>query len=195
MKQQNSRCLVLNGDYSPICVVPWTKAISWHMKYADNQEYGVDIIDFYKDDYIVGANNKRFPIPAVVKTKQFFKINKAKVNFSRKNIFIRDNFTCQYCGDIFDHNELTYDHIIPKSMWNYKHGSPTTWTNITTACIDCNRRKGNRTPTQARMPLINLPYIPSKNIKYLPISRFLHKIREDIPSEWMLYLPESYNLV
>jgi hypothetical protein len=192
MKVQSSRCLVLNGDYSPICVVSWTKAISWHVKYSDNLEYGVDILDFYKDDYILGTNNKKFPIPAVVKTKQFFKINKCNVNFSRKNIFIRDNYTCQYCGYVFDHNQLTYDHVVPKSMWDHNNGSPTTWTNITTACIDCNRKKGNRTPSQARMPLLQLPYAPSKNIKYLPISRYLSKIREDIPEEWLIYLPKSY---
>lgn len=192
MNKQHSKCLVLNGDYTPICIVSWTKAISWHMKYENNPVYGIDILDFYKNDFIKGTNNKKYPIPAVVKIKQFVKINKYGVNFSRRNIFIRDNFTCQYCGKVFDHKNLTYDHIVPKSSWNYKKGSPTTWTNITTACIDCNRKKGNRTPTQAKMPLLTLPFVPSKSVKYLPITRFISRITEELPKEWLIYLPESY---
>jgi 5-methylcytosine-specific restriction endonuclease McrA len=83
---------------------------------------------------------------------------------------------------------LTYDHIIPKSIWNRKQGSPTTWTNIVTACVKCNNKKGNRTPEQAKMKLLNHPYIPTKHTKYLPITHFLSRIRDDIPSEWSMYL-------
>jgi 5-methylcytosine-specific restriction endonuclease McrA len=116
------------------------------------------------------------------------------VNFSRKNLFIRDNYTCQYCFERKDINKLTYDHVIPKSRWIKNIGSPTCWTNIVTACVDCNRKKGNRTPKQANMPLKNLPIAPQKSNKYLPIAHWLLKIRSDIPTEWKSYLPESYLL-
>jgi 5-methylcytosine-specific restriction endonuclease McrA len=82
--------------------------------------------------------------------------------------------------------------VIPKSKWTNDLGTPTNWTNIVTACVSCNRKKGNRTPKQANMPLKNNPVVPVKNVKYLPLTHYLLKIRSDIPQEWTIYLPESY---
>jgi hypothetical protein len=192
MKVQNSRCLVLNADYSPLGIIGWQRALVWSVKYEQNSRMSIDIIDFYKDDHIIGANNKKHPIPAVVKTNRYFKLNNQSVNFSRKNLFIRDAYTCQYCQQPKDISKLTYDHVIPKSKWQSNNGSPTCWTNIVTACVECNRKKGNKTPAQANMPLKNLPYQPSKSFKYLPVVGLLINIRSDIPSEWKPYLPESY---
>jgi 5-methylcytosine-specific restriction endonuclease McrA len=192
MNNKNSRCLVLNADYTPLAIISWKRALVWSIKHDYNPEIGVDIIDFYKDDYIVGTNNKKYPIPAVARSARYFKQRNQTVNFSRKNIFIRDNYSCQYCGLKKDIAELTYDHVIPKSAWNHNQGSPTNWTNIVTACVSCNRKKGNKTPKQANMPLRSLPVMPSKTYKYLPITNFLHRIRVEIPQEWIPYLPESY---
>jgi 5-methylcytosine-specific restriction endonuclease McrA len=192
MKQQNSKCLVLNADYTPLGIISWKRALVWSIRHAENSHVGMEIIDFYKDDYICGTNNKKIPIPAVAKTARYFRNNNQKVNFCRKNLFIRDNYSCQYCGIKKHINELTYDHVIPKSVWTQQMGSPTCWTNIVTACVGCNRRKGNRTPKQANMPLKNMPIVPNKCPKYLPITNQLFNIRSDIPTEWVLYLPESY---
>lgn len=192
MRIENSKCLVLNADYSVLGIVDWKKALTWLFKYGDSKHPSIEIIDFYKDDFIQGVNNKKFPIPAVIKTSKYFRLQDCRVNFSRKNLFIRDNYSCQYCGLKEDISNLTYDHVIPKSVWKGRSGSPTCWTNIVTACITCNRKKGNRTPTQANMPLKNLPTSPKKSSKYLPITHFLVKIRSEIPSEWTIYLPESY---
>jgi 5-methylcytosine-specific restriction endonuclease McrA len=183
---------VLNADYTPLTIINWQRALVWSIKHEYDNKIGVEILDFYKDDFIVGSNNRKHPIPAVVKTAKYFRINQHTVKFSRKNLFIRDNFTCQYCNHKFDNNSLTYDHVIPKSVWNHNIGSPTSWTNIVTACIDCNRKKRNRTPKQANMPLQNLPIAPQKNPKYLPIVSHLIKIKSDIPKEWEIYLPEAY---
>lgn len=192
MRTENSKCLVLNADYSPLCVIGWKRALIWSLKHSDVPLIGVEVIDFYKNDFITGTNNRKFPIPAVVKTVQYFRLHDQRVNFSRKNIFIRDNYTCQYCSTKKDINELTYDHVIPKSKWTNDLGTPTNWTNIVTACVSCNRKKGNRTPKQANMPLKNNPVVPVKNVKYLPLTHYLLKIRSDIPQEWTIYLPESY---
>jgi hypothetical protein len=192
MKNKHEKCLVLNSDYTPLTVINWKRACVWAMKHEYNHKIGVEIIDFYKDDFIAGANNKKYPIPAVVKTVKYFRINNYKVKFSRKNLFIRDNYTCQYCDTSYDISHLTYDHVIPKSVWDNNIGSPTSWTNIVTACIYCNRKKRNRTPKQANMPLKTLPSIPYKHTKYLPVTTYLSKIRMEIPSEWKVYLPESY---
>lgn len=185
----NRRCLLLNADYSPLTVITWKRAMMWSFRYEHNHNLSIEILDFYKNDYISGVN-KKYPVPAVAKTNRYFRINNCKIKFSRKNIFIRDNYCCQYCGIKNDISKLTYDHVIPKSIWNGNQ-SPTTWTNIVTSCIDCNRKKGNKTPKQANMTLKNLPIMPQKSIKYLPITTFLSKI-DKIPKEWELYLPESY---
>lgn len=192
MRNKNSKCLVLNADYSPLTIIHWQKALIWSIKYQEDNGSGIEIIDFYKNDFILGTNNKKYPIPAVAKTARYFRINNYRVKFSRKNLFIRDSHTCQYCNKTFDNNYLTYDHVIPKSVWDINNGSPTCWTNIVTACIDCNRKKRNRTPKQANMPLVNLPFAPTKNIKYLPVVYHLSKISRELPAEWKLYLPESY---
>lgn len=192
MAIRNSRCLLLNLDYTPLSIIHWQRALVWSMKYVDNPEYGIEIIDFYKNDSIQGVNGKKYPVPAVAKTRRFFKKQNNTVVFSRKNIYIRDNYTCQYCGIKFESKDLTYDHVIPKSRWNDNKRSPTNWTNITTACTRCNRKKGNRTPKQANMPIKNLPHIPDKTQKYLPITHFLSRIKDEIPQEWSIYLPDSY---
>lgn len=192
MKVENSRCLLLNGDYSPLTIIAWKKALIWSFKYENNLNRGIEIIDFYKDDYIRCANDKKIPIPAVAKTHKFFRIKDQNATFSRKNIFLRDNYTCQYCGIRFDHKELTYDHVIPKSLFKNSDTPPTSWTNIVTACVQCNRIKGNRTPKQANMVLRNLPIRPKQNGRSLSMMHHLAKIKNHIPYEWLLYLPESY---
>ena len=193
MELNSSKCLLLNSDYSPLSLISWKRALIWSIKYEQNIKYGIEIIDFFKNDYIRGINDKKYPIPAVAKTKRFFKINNQTVTFCRKNIYIRDDYTCQYCNKKYDNRFLTYDHVIPKSKWVGK-SSPTSWTNIVTACTQCNRIKGNRTPKQANMPLRKLPSQPNKNPRYLPIADHLIKIKEQIPEEWKIYLPDSYIL-
>lgn len=192
MKQENSKCLVLNADYTPLAIIGWRRAIIWSIKNDYNTLSGIQVIDFYKNDYIRCTNNKKLPIPAVARMATYHRVHGFSVNFSRKNLFTRDNMTCQYCGCIKDKKELTYDHVIPKSQWDHALGSPTNWTNIVTACVYCNRKKGNRTPTQANMPLLSIPAKPNKNIKYLPLSCHLDRIKNNIPSEWLVYLPPSY---
>ena len=188
MRNDNKKCLLLNVDYTPITIINWQRAIIWTFKHQNNSNYGIDILDFYKNDYILGAGNKKFPIPIVCKTKKYFHVNSEMIIFSRKNIFLRDNYTCQYCNKKFDYKELTYDHVIPKSSWPYTTNS-TCWTNIVTACFACNNKKGNRTPKQANMPLVQNPIKPEKRLRYLPIYEYLATINQ-IPEEWKLYLPE-----
>jgi hypothetical protein len=191
MNHKNSKCLILNSDYTPLGIISWKRAMVWSIKYQDSS-YGIEIIDFYKNDHILGTNNKKYPIPSVAKTLNYLRMRDDYVKFSRKNLFIRDNHSCQYCGITPGINHLTYDHVIPKSKWHHKNGSPTSWTNIVTACQQCNRKKGNRTPKEANLKLKTLPSIPKKHPKYLPITHHLVKIRSEIPVEWSIYLPESY---
>lgn len=182
MRTSHTKCLLLNIDYSPITLMSWKRAIIWNFKYEDNNNYGIEILDFYKNDHINGVHNKKFPIPAVARTKRFFKTNLNHIVFSRKNIFVRDEYTCQYCSKKLDYNKLTYDHVIPKSA-----NGPTNWTNIVTSCAACNLKKGNRTPKQANMTLLKQPVKPNQRLKYSSIYEHICNMNY-LPKEWEIYL-------
>jgi 5-methylcytosine-specific restriction endonuclease McrA len=95
-------------------------------------------------------------VPAVVALKKYINI-RPRVKFSRKNIYLRDDFTCQYCGKKFtDVSKLTFDHVTPKCR-----GGKTVWENIVASCFTCNnRKKGCLTVEQAGMKLIKIPEQP-----------------------------------
>lgn len=94
-------------------------------------------------------------VPRVILLVMFDRLPKKEVKFTRHNIFERDQNTCQYCGRVFDRNELNLDHVIPRDR-----GGPTTWENIVCSCVACNTRKANRTPTEAGLHLIRRPKRP-----------------------------------
>jgi hypothetical protein len=190
-KAENSRCLLLNADYTPLKLISWQKAITWSLKYNDNHKYSIEIIEYYKDKYIQGTNDKKYALPLIAKTIKYFNIYERSLKFSRSNLFIRDNYTCQYCGKIFSYNELTYDHIVPKSHFISNKQLATNWHNITTACIICNRKKSNKTPEQAKMKLLNAPKKPYYEPRYLPIMRQLLSIKDTSDlnhKEWIKYI-------
>ena len=111
----HKKCLVLNADFSPIGIISWRKAIIWQYQYTMHDKSSIDIVEYYTDDFIQGAC-ETVKVPAVVKTARYFNIYSAHhVVFSRKNIFIRDDYSCQYCGVRPRISQLTYDHVIPKS--------------------------------------------------------------------------------
>ena len=186
-KTDHKKCLVLNADFSPIGIISWRKAIIWQYQYTMHDKSSIDIVEYYTDDFIQGAC-ETVKVPAVVKTARYFNIYSAHhVVFSRKNIFIRDDYSCQYCGVRPRISQLTYDHVIPKSKWQYDT-SPTSWENIVTCCVKCNRRKSNKMLNQTDLKLRKKPIRPKKSNKYLPITHELHIIRDRIPEEWTNYL-------
>ena len=106
----------------------------------------------------VRAVRYELAVPRIIRVLTFTKLPKRQVRFSRRNIFARDNNTCQYCGKNFGSAELSLDHVIPRSR-----GGMTTWDNIVSACRDCNVRKGGRTPIEAGLRLIRPPTKPHRN--------------------------------
>lgn len=94
-------------------------------------------------------------VPRIARLTRFDKLPIQAVKFNRKNLFARDEHTCQYCGRNEPSHKLSLDHVIPRS-----HGGPTTWENIVCCCLRCNSRKGGRTPKQARMKLLSQPAKP-----------------------------------
>jgi len=178
---QHNNCLLLNADYSPLAILSWQRAITWVCRTHYSEQ--IQVVEYYNDT-VKGAN-KEHRLPAVIRVRKYFKVVGRYVNFSRKNVYIRDNYTCQYCGIKHHISNLTYDHVVPRSMWTHK-SSPTTWTNIVTACVKCNRKKGNKKLDQINMSLIRSPIRPVRNIYYLPVATYLSTI-DRIPNEWEIY--------
>lgn len=106
-----------------------------------------------RKDKFIHTISTAFPFPSVIRLIQFIKMPYKKIDLSRKNILRRDDNQCQYCGT--KKSVMTIDHIIPKSR-----GGTDSWENLVAACVKCNNRKGNRTPEEAKMPLLKKPRKP-----------------------------------
>lgn len=188
MNVKHKPCLVLNLDYTPISIIDWKTAINWCFKASCQKKPVIDIVSYYKQDKIRGCS-KLYDIPSIIKINMYVNINRHKVKFSRKNLFLRDNNTCQYCGKQCNIQKLTYDHVIPKSKWGLAK-SATSWDNIVTACNLCNRKKADKTPEQANMRLLSRPKQPSFSYKFLPWYQIVSTI--GYVSEWSDFLPVEY---
>jgi 5-methylcytosine-specific restriction endonuclease McrA len=139
--------LVLNADfrplsYFPLSLWPWQEAVKAVV--AER----VNVVSEYERE--VHSPRSIMRLPSVISLKEYIPTTR-KPAFTRFNVFLRDRFSCQYCGHPFPTHDLTFDHVIPKSR-----GGRTTWANVVTACAPCNLRKGNRLPRVAGM----LPRIP-----------------------------------
>lgn len=185
-----TRTLVLNDDRLPLCTCSWKKAIK--RIYSQDKDSAI-VIEYY-DIWFRDSKQREHAVPAVICNKHHVKRNYRKVSFSRKNVFRRDGFYCQYCGNKFTRQNLTVDHVVPRSMWSGED-SPTCWHNLATACYDCNSRKRDRTPEQANMPLkkiVNgkvIPYKRPKKPNYVEIVLGSSSIDvNNIPEEWKTYI-------
>jgi len=141
--------LVLNADYRPLSYLPlslwsWQEAVK--AAYLDR----VTIIAEY--DQVVHSPSISLRIPSVVVLKDYVKAAKSSA-FTRFNLFLRDEFTCQYCGA---RGEMTFDHVIPRSK-----GGRTIWENVVAACGSCNLSKGSRSLKEAGMHLRRAPRRPA----------------------------------
>ncbi|MCD6307345.1 MAG: HNH endonuclease [Deltaproteobacteria bacterium] len=162
--------LLLNVTYEPLKIINWKKAVTLSIlgKVEVLEEYGREI----------HSVSFTIRLPAVVRLLRMVKKPKTSVKFSRQNIYARDKYRCQYCGRRFPVEELSYDHVIPKSR-----GGKTVWSNIVTCCMTCNRKKGGRTPKEANMTLIRQPARPA----WLPALRITVGFKE-VPASWRDYL-------
>ena len=164
---------MLNADFRPLSYYPlslwsWQDAIK--AVFLDR----VNIVSEY--DRFVRSPNFEMRLPSVVSLKTYVKPARQPA-FTRFNVFLRDRFTCQYCGS---RDDLTFDHVIPRSK-----GGLTTWENVVAACSPCNLRKSDRLPDIAQMHPAHAPYQPSivdlhQNGRHFP-PNYLHE-------SWMDYL-------
>ncbi|RME00287.1 MAG: HNH endonuclease [Deltaproteobacteria bacterium] len=181
-----SKVLVLNRFYFPVHITSVKRAFS--MLYqgvvrAIDENYRM--FDFQSwselsvsvEDDALRTVDRLIRVPRVVVLVAYDRMPRRHVRFSRMNIYARDRNTCQYCGKTFPRTELNLDHVLPRSQ-----GGKSTWENVVCSCIECNRKKGGRTPEQAGMRLIRSPTRPS----FTPLA-VLH--RQGVAyREWMSFL-------
>ncbi len=126
---------MLNADgapvsWLPLSIIPWEEAV----KYIVLEK--ATVLEFY-DDWIVHSANWETPVPAVMILREYEK-RKTAIRYSKHNVFLRDGYVCQYCGDDVSKKTATLDHVLPVS-----HGGKTTFENTVCACATCNANKGN----------------------------------------------------
>lgn len=169
----NSNVLVLNRSYLPIHVTSVRRAFSLIYQDAaraiDEQYQTFDFESWRelaseREGDRIGTARGAILVPRVIVLLAFDRIPKRHVRFSRLNIFARDDFTCQYCAKRGPRSELNLDHVIPRAL-----GGRSTWDNVVCSCLDCNRRKGGRTPRQAGMKLATRPAKP----RWTPLSNLV----------------------
>ncbi|MBC7371872.1 MAG: HNH endonuclease [Bdellovibrionaceae bacterium] len=169
----SARSLLLNSSYEPMRIVSWQKAlILW---FQDK----VEILEYHS--VFARSSKNNFQLPSVLRLKTYVRPRgSGAVRFCRENVYIRDNYTCQYCGYQISPKHLTLDHVVPASKNGKKN-----WTNVVSACRQCNQRKANRTPATANMPLLSDPKMPS----WLPTRELeIQMEMEKAPPSWLEYL-------
>lgn len=166
------RSLLLNTSYEPLRIITWQKAVVLMVKGK------VEVIASY--DRTVRGVSLTLELPSVLRLLRRVRIARRvhQIPFSRANIYLRDRYQCQYCAKRFSASELTFDHVIPASKKGRKD-----WENIVTCCIQCNRKKGGKTPDEAGLKLIRQPSRPS----YLTPHAIVYGMPE-VPTSWRDFL-------
>ena len=162
-----SHVLVLNASYEPLNITSWRRATVLTLKgKAETLEEN--------------SNEQLRPdlmLPTVIRLRYFVRIPYRDLPLTRKNVLERDNNSCQYCGST--NRKLSIDHVLPKSR-----GGIDNWENVVTACLECNVKKGNKTPKEANMPLITKPYKPHGTVNF----KTNKQIRSGKYKEWSKYI-------
>ena len=162
---------VENGTYVSYNFQSWREASEWKAAMEGRKEH---------EDWIQ-AVNFQIQVPRVIRLLRYDLFPKNIVKFNRRNIFLRDENRCQFCGHRFPTQQLSLDHVIPRSR-----GGLTNWENIVCACLRCNVRKGGRTPHEAGMRLIRRPAKPKRSPM---LAQQLTSVKYE---SWKQFLDEAY---
>ena len=162
--------LVLNASYEPINVCAARRALVLVLKGIASTEE--------ESGLAVHSSRRLLKLPSVIRLLEYRRIPHQSKALSRKNILMRDRYTCQYCHRTLSSGELTLDHVIPRSR-----AGETAWENLVACCHPCNNRKGSRTPEEAGMKLARAPRPFS-----LHTSRHLMRLLGKGEDQWRKYL-------
>ena len=169
-RELNQEVLVLNADYAPLNVCNLRRAIV--LVYLGK----VDVL--HTDHRVLHTLRGVFDSPSVVRLKHHVRRPIPELRLSRRSIFARDNYTCQYCGH--PSKDLTVDHVVPKRL-----GGPTTWENLVCCCRKCNTKKGDKTLREVSFTLMRQPKRP-KYVPFISLTKFMTGATN---KQWRDYLP------
>ncbi len=162
--------LVLNASYEPINITPVRRAVVLIFKGVATTEE--------EDGSYLHSCRAMLRVPSVIRLREFRHILRQTRALSRKNILLRDRYSCQFCGRAFPAAELTLDHVIPRSR-----GGKTDWDNLVACCQSCNNHKGDRLPEEAGLKLLRAPRPFT-----LHTSRQLMRLMGKSDERWRKYL-------
>lgn len=167
------RVLLLNFSYEPLGTVGVARAMCLWFR-------GSITVEEYDGDNVLHSPRETFRVPSVIRLRTYINVRRRRNEsaMKRARIYIRDKYRCQYCGEHKHASDLTLDHILPRAQ-----GGESTPQNLCAACIKCNQRKGNRTPEQARMPLLTPQKYLSVGLDHVLLCHYA----ESKP-EWKKYL-------
>lgn len=164
--------LALNADFRPLSYYPLS-LWSWQDAIKAVFLRRVTVVSEYEK--IAHSPSRSIRLPSVIALKEYIPMDRQPA-FTRFNVFLRDSFACQYCGDHFHAEDLTFDHVVPRAR-----GGRTTWGNVVTACSPCNLSKGHKLPREAKMFPLRSPVRPT-----------CHELQENGRSFPPNYLHESW---
>lgn len=168
--------LVLNASYEPLRFCSARRAIVLVMKGK--------AVEIERDGHFFRSPSGTINLPVVIRLMRYIVLPATReVAFSKRNVFKRDNYSCQYCGATGQ--DLTLDHIVPRSV-----GGLTTWENVVVACQSCNLKKGNRPLVKTSLRLLRKPEKPN----YLFYHLFTNPVEDHRVEIWQKYLPHKYKL-
>ena len=191
----NERVLVLNRLWQAVNICTVRRAVVLlycghaSVVFENNGDYQTFAFDDWRDfsmrndngDKCIHGLKYNLIVPRVVLLANYDKVPIKDIKLTRYNIYQRDRNTCQYCGKVFDRNELNLDHVIPREM-----GGRTDWLNLVCSCLGCNAKKGNRTPKQADMHLIRKPRKP----RWTPLTSY--NLGSDTHDTWKKFIDVSH---
>jgi 5-methylcytosine-specific restriction endonuclease McrA len=165
--------LILNADATPLSIVPLS-AVNWQDAVKAVFLGSVSVLHTY-EDWTVRSPSTEIAVPAVLMLKQHVTY-KWRLRYSSRLVFLRDDHQCQYCGQHFQPDRLTIDHVLPRH-----HGGRTKWENVVAACSPCNVKRGH----DVRIRPLREPWRPS----YFEMVKLVRKSRISVPHEsWIYYL-------
>ena len=169
----DGRVLLLNQTYEPLGTVSVARAVIMVFKNTVS-------VEEFDGDRVLRSARAEFPVPSVIRRRIYINVRRRREASSMKRlrIYMRDKFRCQYCGEKKPAGELTLDHILPRSR-----GGDNSPVNVVTACLACNNRKGDRTPAEARMPLLT-----SQSALRVKLERVVLCHYAEARVEWRKYL-------
>jgi 5-methylcytosine-specific restriction endonuclease McrA len=161
--------LVLNQNFEPLNVTNLPRA--FRLVFGDKAE----VLEY--DHQVIRTPRTEYRAPSVIRLQHMVRRPRPRVKLSRREVFIRDRYTCQYCGG--ERRDLTLDHVLPRHR-----GGSHTWENLVTACTGCNHHKGGKTPEEARLRLVRQPVEPRCDV----YSLFTPYLSDDRNEAWRTYL-------